>query len=352
MTACGEDNKPDKDDTAAPDWRNSIEYEGSFFVERERKLLYALDKGKIILWDNGGDGSILQTLEYDTSVEDAIDRMETEDINSDGFSDIRMLYSEKDGETEYSLWLWKDSELRFFECRAYRFVPNPETRDDGNVNSSVVLNGFGTLERVYSFNAEGGLDEESFVITDATSVANTLGSALLPDFAGVMPADGNATVDECTCPTFAITDKAGTESYLAYSNEGVWYVDTSGLGLYRTVTLENGTYKKGEYVGEAGSIRDTVSKMGENGAEAEITDVEKGYVGDTKAVKYTLLRDGTAVYVVTVDKGLWYYSENGEDYNVLDSKNCAVGSSAGITFEIPSAEESEVTTEDVSEESN
>jgi len=66
------------------DWRNTIEYEGSFFVNKDRKMLYALDMGKITLWDNEGSGAPFQELKYDTSVADAIESIEKEDFNADG----------------------------------------------------------------------------------------------------------------------------------------------------------------------------------------------------------------------------------------------------------------------------
>ena len=87
--ACGK--KMEAEDTApvkqATDWRNQIEYDGSFYVSREIKLLYSLDKGTITLWDDGGTGKTLQTLTYDTAVTDAMENLIREDINGEGYAD-------------------------------------------------------------------------------------------------------------------------------------------------------------------------------------------------------------------------------------------------------------------------
>ena len=59
------------------DWRNQIEYDGSFYVSEEIKLLYSLDKGTITLWDDGGEGEMLQKLSYETTAADAMEKSYT-----------------------------------------------------------------------------------------------------------------------------------------------------------------------------------------------------------------------------------------------------------------------------------
>ena len=88
------DSTHNTEETKKPsDWRNSIEYEGNFYVDSETKLLYALDKGTITLWDNSGNGDVLQVLDYNTAESDAIERLDIKDVNGDGSNDISTIFS-------------------------------------------------------------------------------------------------------------------------------------------------------------------------------------------------------------------------------------------------------------------
>ncbi|MBR6650758.1 MAG: hypothetical protein IKL36_05030, partial [Clostridia bacterium] len=62
ITGCKDDVDTPEETKKPNDWRNTIEYEGNFYVNSETKLLYALDKGTITLWDNAGEGDVLQVL--------------------------------------------------------------------------------------------------------------------------------------------------------------------------------------------------------------------------------------------------------------------------------------------------
>ncbi len=331
LASCGNEAEEKKDTTAAPDWRNLIEYEGSFYVDRETKLLYAADTGKVTLWDNGGDGRILQEIEYDTLASDAVDRMETDDADGDGKADIRIIYREADGVSTYNLWLWSENDEKFFPCRDYREIPNPENRGDGTVVGTLDLDEFGILETVYGFDGKGGAVPQSFVITNADEIASKISEALFPG--DIKKGDGKATVGEDSCPVYVIRN-GDSAAYLAYSEKGEWFCDAGCIGVYRAVLCENGAYTAGAYVGEAGSVCDTVSKLG--GSPANITEVQKGTVDTSSAVMYTLSdANGKTSFAVTVKGGLWYYSEDGESYSVLISGDASLGDKVTITFCVP-----------------
>lgn len=82
------------EETREKNWRDSIEYEGSFYVSDGIKYLYAVKKGKITLWDDSKDGNVKQELSYDSTAEDVADRLERIDENGDGYTDLRLIYDE------------------------------------------------------------------------------------------------------------------------------------------------------------------------------------------------------------------------------------------------------------------
>ncbi len=47
LFSCGGDGKKEEETTVKTDWRNTIEYEGAFFVNESKRVLYALDTGSI-----------------------------------------------------------------------------------------------------------------------------------------------------------------------------------------------------------------------------------------------------------------------------------------------------------------
>ncbi|MDD6094154.1 MAG: hypothetical protein PUC29_00205 [Clostridia bacterium] len=337
LISCGNGNDAEKEsDTAAPDWRNLIEYEGSFYVDRDTKLLYANDTGKITLWESAGDGEILQEIKYDTLVPDAVDRMETEDINSDSYSDIRIIYRETENGVNYNLWLWSEKAGKFVECRPYREITSPETAEDGSIVGRTDNGQFGVLETVYRFDENEGLTAQSFKIFDAEKIAEEIFGGLSEHTALIAPAEGKATVNSCSCPVFTAKDPLSGEtlSYIAYSDTGEWFFDEGCTGFYRSVvSKDNGGFDLGYYAGEPGNVQEAVEKL--CGSLPEINSIEKGEIGSNKAVRYTLSVPGEAspsAYVITVDGGLWYYCTDGVSYCVLKASDGTLGDAVNITF--------------------
>lgn len=337
LISCGKGNDAEKESgTAAPDWRNLIEYEGSFYVDRDTKLLYANDTGKITLWESAGDGEILQEIKYDTLAPDAVDRMETEDINSDSFSDIRIIYRETESGNSYNLWLWSEKLGKFVECRQYREITSPETAEDGSIVGRTHNGSFGVLETVYRFDENGGLAPQSFKISDDEIIAEEIFAGLSEKAALIAPAEGKATVNSCSCPVFTAKDSLSGEilAYIAYSDTGEWFFDGGCTGFYRSVvSADNGGFGLGYYAGEPGNVQEAVEKL--CGKLPEINSIERGEVGSSEAVRYTLSvpgEDTPTAYVITVDGGLWYYGTDGASYCVLKASDGTLGDAVNITF--------------------
>lgn len=339
LTSCGGGDK-NPADTTEQDWRNRIEYEGSFYVDRETKLLYANDKGKITLWDNGGSGSVLQTVEYDTYVNDAADRVETEDFNSDGFTDLRVVYSESDEGVCYNLWLWSQKDMKFTECRPYRNILSPETTEDGKILGTKNGATFGKLETVYSFTDELSIEAESFGISEDLAVADSIIKLICQTPTTVEKSEGHATIDGVTCPVFNVIHEDSSEDYLAYNDKGEWLYDARCSGMYRCLVLtEKGTVDLGRYVGEAGAVQQAAEKI--LGELPRILLAEKGTIADSDAVKYTLSTENgrKELYIITESGGLWYCSEDGVAYSVLNSSDGTQGEGVSIIFKVKLASE-------------
>lgn len=336
LVSCGDGKKADTEkETSAPDWRNLIEYEGSFYVDRETKILYANDTGKITLWDNGGYGDVLQEIEYDTLVPDAVDRMETDDVNADGYADIRIIYREDGNDSYYNLWLWDAKEEKFAPCRSYRDIASPENTESGAIIGTVDLGDRGILRTEYGFDENFVLVPGDFIITNADEIAVKICDAL---FAGAAPeeAPGKAKINGASCPVYKIPADSG--AFLAYSADGEWFADVGCIGFYRAVNAENGKYALGKYCGAVGPVQETLEKL--SGNEAVLTEAEKGTVSLAKAVRYTFACGEKSIFVITVDGGLWYYSDDGgEIYFVFNSSDVTLGEALLVEFTVMTEEE-------------
>ena len=193
LVSCSGESEKTEETTKKSDWRNTIEYEGAFFVNESTRLFYAFDKGSITLWDSAGNGEVLQVIDYDTTVSDAIERIEKEDIDKDSNCDIRIVYSEGEEGTRYTLWLWSAVTGKFAECRLYNKIVDPVfDPETGNIIGVDDKGVFGKVTKKYAFNDSSGLDEVSCEISDPLAVAQAVNGATV---AGTLePAEGTAVM--------------------------------------------------------------------------------------------------------------------------------------------------------------
>ena len=321
LTACGEKTKAE--DTApvkqATDWRNQIEYDGSFYVSKEIKLLYSLDKGTITLWDDSGTGEKLQTLTYDTAVADAMENLTREDINGDGYADLQTIYSETQDASCYNLWLWDADGGKYVPCAAYRLVKNPVPDPaSGTVSSVLETDGFGTVRAAYQFSEDLSLELASQTVEGADAVAAEISRTLIGDMA-VSPSEGETTVNGEACTAYTTE----TGAHIAYTSDAHWYADINCLGLYRAVEWNGTGYTLGHYMEDAGEAQDLARAAYTNGdVSVDITAKDFGFFGGRSAVQYTmeaegvflckLCKPGLGGWYVTVDDGLYYDFSGGE----------------------------------------
>ena len=277
LTACGEKTKAE--DTApakqATDWRNQIEYDGSFYVSKEIKLLYSLDKGTITLWDDSGAGEKLQTLTYDTAVADAIENLTREDINGDGYADLQTVYSETQEASCYNLWLWDADDGKYVPCAAYRLVKNPVPDPvSGTVSSVLETEGFGTVRAAYQFSEDLSLELASQTVEGADAVAAEIFRTLIGDMA-VSPSEGETTVNGEACTAYTTE----TGAHIAYTSDAHWYADINCLGLYRAVEWNGTGYTLGHYMEDAGEAQDLARAAYTNGdVSVDITAKDFGFL--------------------------------------------------------------------------
>lgn len=321
LCSCGNGGGEDTEETAAgkSDWRNSIEYEGSFYVNENTKLLYALDRGSITLWDNGGNGEILQVLRYDSSVTDAMEHFERMDINGDGSSDIRIIY-ESGERNRYNLWLWNDEQAQYNMCRLYRDIYDPELTEDNKIIGFESKGVFGNVEKTYAFNEKMTLEVKKSVVTDADEVASRISAGL--SLGEVRRAEGNATVDKRVCRAY-IAENNGSSSYIACNDDGEWYADTGAVGFYRCVKHDGTVFSVGEYTGDEKLVGETAAKLKDS--DIRITHKADGVMNGKAAKCYTVEYSGGSFYIIVPDGGVWYFSEDNENYRVLSSGNAALG---------------------------
>ncbi|MBQ7835661.1 MAG: VCBS repeat-containing protein [Clostridia bacterium] len=311
LVACKPQQNTRPSDTTASlsDWRNSIEYESFFFVNSETKLLYALDVGSITLWNNAGDGTVLQTIEYDSAASNAIESIEFKDVNLDGHSDIMNLYSETDTGKKYNLWLWDAASGKYVECKMFRGINDPVISEDGKtVSGEEDMGVFGTVLKVYNITDALMLEEASVTMTNANDIAAAISADIL-EGADITKADGAATIDEVSCPVYYVERDGARIAFLAYSFEGHWYLDEGCKGIYRLINNTDGTYVKGLYTGQMGALADVAAELFECDP-VELTVGDKT-VGILCHLSYSesgtpILPDPDAEPEGTVAEGYWF----------------------------------------------
>ena len=319
LASCkGEDGDKEAETTLKTDWRNTIEYEGSIFVNESTRLLYAFDTGSITLWDAAGNGNELQVLDYDTSVPDAIERVETEDFSGDGNRDIRIIYSESEKGTRYNLFVWSTKTGRYAECRRYNTLLDPVTDEEGNVTACEDMGIFGTVTRVFDFNETSGLDQISVSISDPDAIAKKIAA----DTVGgeVKPAEGNSVIKGVECKAYIVTDGEKELCYIAYSPESQWFIDTGCLGFYRTISDAEGTAVPAEYVGEAGDAVAIIKAVSKEGAE--VFSKATGYLDEkVLARRYTVRTESGTEYLICTDESGYWYLFDGDFYIKIDAQS-------------------------------
>lgn len=338
LASCKSDSG--EDETTAPDrpldWHNSIEYEGSFYVDKGTKLLYSLDRGEITLWDDAGGGSVLQTLKYDSTAPDAMERMEHIDINGDGCSDIRIIYDESDGK-RYNLWIWNQTRELYDVCSLYKDIRDPEAGENGTVIGMTDNGVLGTVKKTYGFNDRLTLTEISSELLEADSAAAHIAEAL--SLGTAAPAEGDTTIENVQCKAYTVSDEKGDPTaYLAYDPDGNWYIDVGALGFYRCVGYDKDvTIVPGIYTGEAG----TVQQLAETAFSGNITIEYKatGFMGGKEAYRYSVNKDGApCCYIVTAATGPWYISTDFENYNSFNKNTGAIEDSVNDSFAVKNEE--------------
>ena len=320
LVSCKEDRETTEETTGqSTDWRNQIEYDGSFYVSKEIKLLYSLDKGSIALWDDGGDGEMLQELSYETAAADAMDNLIREDVNGDGYVDLQTVYSDTGGETSYNLWLWSAADGRYRACSLYRMVKNPQPDPAaGTVSSQYVTEAFGTVVSTYRFTEALELETVSEAISDADEIAGAIALALTGDGTAA-PSQGEATVDGVECAAYTVgAGTAGSGAYIAYiPQDAAWYIDAGCLGMYRTVEWNGETYVPGRYIEDAAQVQDLALAYAPEVEYSEIfiTAREEGKLGDSSAVAYTVEAEGAVLCRLCQTRlGGWYICTDGTTY--------------------------------------
>lgn len=324
LFACGESKKKEEDTTAKADWRNTVEYEGAFYVNEKLRVLYAFDTGSITLWDNGGNGTVLQTIKYDTTVSDAIERIEKEDFNNDGNRDIRIIYSESEEGVRYSLFLWSEKTGHFAECNLYNEITDPVIDPDtGHVINVLDKGIFGTVTKEYAFNESSGLDEVSCTIAEADKVALAVADETLGGVA--RRSEGSATIDGVDCPAYIVSKDGKDIAYMCHTPDSVWYVDYDRLGFYRLAEEKDGAVVLTEYTGEGGVAQDIAYAV--KGCDIDIISYTLGEIEGADATAYALrTKEGESLWLVTDERGYWYFSEDGETYLRVSA---ATGEAAG-----------------------
>lgn len=333
LFSCTSEGGAEEETTAKSDWRNTIEYESSFFVNESKKMLYALDKGSITLWDNAGDGKALQVIEYDTSVADAIERIEKEDFNNDGNSDIRIIYSESEKGKRYNLFLWSEKAGRFVECQLYNTITDPVwDSETGNIVGVVDKGVFGTVTTNYAFNESSGLDVVSVAVGDLEGVASLVCASVGGD--RIERIVNSFAVNDIPCNGFYVYSSDKRIAYIAYTAEYSWFVDEGCCGLYREVGEKDNAVVLGDYVGAAKHAYDLVKLI--KGEGAKLTGMTLGVIRDLPAERFGGVdEEGNRFAVVTDDKGLWYYSEDGTTFVQVLSGTGEIAGEEEYQFAVP-----------------
>lgn len=281
LPSCDKSDTPPDDTTATKDWRNAIEYEGNFYVNSQTKLLYSLDRGTITLWDNSGDGSVLQELEYNSAEDGAIESLTVEDINLDGNNDMKTIYSETEAGKKYNLWLWDATNGKYVSCKGFRAVNDPVVSEDGKTVSGIEDKGiFGRIETVFSFTEDLALEQVSGIITNETEIASAVSDALLGG-EPVEKTENLIEINEEKCTVYTVGTGDSKAGYIVCSPSAFWYIDRGCVGVYKNITDSAGTYKEGVYMGEAGETANICAELyGCDVGELTIDSIDMGTVVD------------------------------------------------------------------------
>lgn len=337
LVSCSGESEKAEETTKKSDWRNTVEYEGAFFVNEGTRLFYAFDKGSITLWDSAGDGEALQVIDYDTTVSDAIERIEMEDFDADSNCDIRIIYSEGEEGARYSLWLWSTVTGKFAECRLYNKIVDPLfDPETGNIIGVEDKGVFGTVTKRYAFNDTSGLDEVSCEISDPLAAAEAVNSATV---AGRLEAaEGTAVIEDVECNVYIVYSGAETLAYIAYTPDSKWYIDKGCRGFYREVNDEEGAVVVGSYVDEAGTVGDIARVFYE--CDFEIKYVSSGLLGENEVSYYCVeYGDGKNIFLAKAENGFWYLSEDGAVYKQVSVSTGEYVSEEELEFATPEEEE-------------
>ena len=238
------------EETREKNWRDSIEYEGSFYVSDGIKYLYAVKKGKITLWDDSKDGNVKQELSYDSTAEDVADRLERLDENGDGYTDLRLIYDEGENCVRYNLWVWDIKNSRYSLCSNYKNIENPEKgTEPGTIIGTFYSEDFGTLKKTFTFNSTCGIDQTSSEILERDALAEKIGAGLGLDTLRL--SDNTVTVDKLKCTLYIASGDGSDTAYLVCSDESKWYADVGCTGEYRAVNGDGeGNYSLSERAAE------------------------------------------------------------------------------------------------------
>lgn len=246
MSGCKSDKAPNGtagETKRAARWQDSIEYDSTLSPDGKTVFLYAVSRGKITLWDKNSEKAYPVVLKYDSTADDATDRLETADINGDGYGDIRLVYSESETGTSYNLWLWDTNAGRYTYCNNYRKIENPESADGGKtVICHTDTGAFGKITQTYTFNDTCGIDLTSSSADDPDAVAAAICQGL--GFDGITASGAPITVGGTECRLYT----AGDGEFLAYTDESVWYASPKDTSEYYEVKYESGAYSLGEKV--------------------------------------------------------------------------------------------------------
>lgn len=338
LLSCGDKGKPkDTSGDGTVDWHNKIEYEGSFYVNKDTKLLYALDRGTVTLWDDAGSGSVLQVLKYETAADDAMERMETPDADCDANRDIRIVYKDAPEGSYYNLWLWNTQKGKFDACSLYKSLCNPVHNDDGTVTAAFDKGVFGTVVKVYGFDETRSLSEISSVLTDEEAVATRLAGLL--GLGAAKPADSSVTVENAACSAYITYDGEGETGYLSCSPDGDWYADMYHIGgLYRILEADGDDISLGAYTDDAKKVYELVTVIvGSDLADPVLAEKTKGRFDGKEAIRYGIA-DASATdtffgYIISAKSG-WYFSTDGTSCKEINSVTGQVGDSVAAAFEV------------------
>ena len=257
ITGCKDDVDTPEETKKPNDWRNTIEYEGNFYVDSETKLLYALDKGTITLWDNAGEGDVLQVLEYNSAESEAIESLEIADVNGDASNDISTIFSENESGKKYNLWLWNKTDKKYKAVNNYRNITNPIVSEDHTTVTGTLDRGiFGVVTSVYTFTEQLTLEETSITIANADVIAQSISDAIAGG-AKVSLGDGIATIQSLPCSVYVAEGAA----YIAFTPDGNWFIDKGCVGAYKAIEDKDGSFVEGFYMDEAGELADICAQL-------------------------------------------------------------------------------------------